>query len=132
MKTEAELKKYIFDWLTKLNLGVVLQDRKAMDDTTKVKQLRTYIVVDFPDGMWDEGAWFRANCTVCIGARDKSRYVADLETLDKACAKFLSQFDYKNDKDGVYFIDVEYVDDYANGSDDHEYQYIFDVFANKG
>lgn len=131
MKTEAGLKKYIYDWLVGLGLGVVLMDRKAMDDTTKFKTIRTYIVVDFPDGIWDEGPWFRANCTVCIGARDKSRFVADLETLDKACAKFLEQFDMNDDEHGVNLIDVEFVDDYAVGADDHEFQYVFDVFATK-
>ena len=131
MKTEAGLKKYIKDWLVGLNLGVVLMDRRAMDDTTKMKAIRTYIVVDFPDGIWNEGPWFRANCTVCIGSRDKARFVADLETLDKACAKFLEQFDYNDDENGVSMIDVEFVEDYAVGSDDHECQYVFDVIAER-
>lgn len=131
MKSEAGLKKYIYDWLVGLNLGTVLMDRKAMDDTTKLKQHRTYIVVDFPDGIWDEGPWFRANCVVCLGSRDKSRYVPDLDTLDKMSTKFMEQFNRNDDENGVNLIDVEFVGDYPMGSDDHECQYTFDVFGSK-
>ena len=129
MTSEAGVKKYIYDWLVGLKLGPVFQDRKVWDDTTKLRDLRTYIVVDFPEGITNEGPWFRATCIVCIGCRDKQRFVANLPTLDKACSKFLAEFDKNDDENGVSLIDVNFIGDGQYGDDDHEYQYVFDVFA---
>ena len=132
MTSEAGLKKYIYDWLVGLNIGPVFQDRKPFDDTSKLRNLRTYIVYDFPDGIEDQGPWYRGICEVCIGCRDKERFVADLATLDKACAKFLAEFNHNDDEKGVNLIDVQFEDDYSDGVGNHEYRYSFDVFASKG
>ena len=131
MKSEAGLKKYIYDWLDGLHIGPVFQDRKPFDDTTKLRTDRTYIVYDFPDGITDQGPWFRGICTVWIGCRDKERFVADLETLDKVCAKFLAEFEHNDYENGVSLIDVEFEDDYSDGVGNHEYVYSFDCFASK-
>ena len=87
--------------------------------------------MDFPDGIEDQGPWYRGICVVCIGCRDKDRFVADLETLDKACAKFKSQFEMNDEKNGVSCIECEFDDDYSDGVGNHEYRYSFDVFASK-
>jgi len=131
MKSEAGLKKYIYDWLVGLGIGPVFLDRKPFDDTTKLRNVRTYIVMDFPDGIVDQGPWYRGICVVCIGCRDKDRFVADLETLDKACSKFLAEFNKNDEENGVNCIDVELEDDYSDMVGNHEYQYSFDVFASK-
>lgn len=129
MTSEAGIKKYIYDWLVGLNLGPVFQDRKPWDDTTKLRNLRTYIVYDFPDGIEDQGPWWRGQCMVAVGCRDKQRFIADLNTLDKACTKFLNEFDKVDEDNGIDLIDVEFLGDTPYGADDHEYQYAFDVFA---
>lgn len=132
MTSEAGVKKYIYDWLLGLNIGRVFQDRMQYDDTTKLKGKRTYIVYDFPEGIEDQGAWLYGQCRVCIGCRDKERFVADLATLDAACSVFKSEFDKNDDEAGVSLIDVQYIDDYPDDVGNHEYQYIFDVYAKKG
>lgn len=131
MKSEAGVKKYIYDWLVGLGIGPVFQDRKPFDDTTKLRNIRTYIVYDFPDGIEDQGPWYRGICTVYIGCRDKDRFVPDLQTLDKVCEKFLSEFNHNDDEKGVNLIDVQYENDYSDGVGNHEYVYSFDVFASK-
>lgn len=130
--TEAGLKKYIYDWLEGLNIGPVFMDRKQQDDKTKLRKERTYIVMDFPDGIMDQGPWFRGICVVCIGCKDKALYVPDLATLDKVSAKFLAEFPHNDDENGVNLIDVEFEDDYPDGVGNHEFRYSFDVFASKG
>lgn len=129
--TEAGLKKYIYDWLTGLGIGEVFMDRKPFDDTTKRRDIRTYIVMDFPDGIMDQGPWYRGICIVCIGCRDKVRFIPDLATLDKATSKFLAEFNHNDYEKGVNLIDVEYEDDYSDGVGNHEFRYSFDVFASK-
>jgi hypothetical protein len=114
-----------------LQIGPVFQDRKPIDDTTKLRDKRTYIVVDFPEGIEDQGPWHYGLCRVNIGCRDKERFVADLETLDKISAKFLDEFDKNDEENGVSCIDVEFEDDFSDGVQNHEYQYIFDVYAQK-
>ena len=131
MKSEAGLKKYIYDWLVGLKIGPVFQDRKPFDDTTKQRDIRTYIIYDFQDGIVDQGPWFRGICTVWIGCRDKARFVADLETLDKVCAKFLAEFNHNDTENNVHCIDVEFEDDYSDMVGNHECVYTFDVFASK-
>lgn len=131
MRTEAGLKKYIYDLLVGLNIGPVFQDRKPFDDTTKQRAIRTYILVDFPNGIEDQGPWYYAQCSVNIGCRDKDRFVADLATLDKCCMKFREIFDYNDDPHGMSCIDVEFIEDFSDGVGNHEYQYIFDVYAQK-
>ena len=131
MKSEAGLKKYIYDWLVGLNIGPVFMDRKPFDDTTKLRNIRTYIVMDFPDGILDQGPWYRGICTVYIGCRDKDRFVPDLETLDRVSQKFLDEFEKNDYENGVNCISVEFEDDYSDGVGNHEYVYSFDVFASK-
>ena len=131
MNSEAGVKKYIYDWLVGLGIGPVFQDRKPFDDTTKLRNIRTYIVYDFPDGIEDQGPWFYGVCTVCIGCRDKDRFVADLATLDKACAKFTEEFNHNDYKNNVNCIGVEFEDDYSDEVGNHEYRYSFDVYASK-
>lgn len=131
MKSEAGVKKYIYEWLVGLKIGPVFQDRKPFDDTTKLRNIRTYIVMDFPDGLMDQGPWFRGICTVYIGCRDKDRFVPDLETLDRVCAVFTSQFNHNDDENHINLIDCQYEDDYSDGVGNHEYVYSFDVFASK-
>lgn len=132
MQSEAGIKKYIYDWLVGLNIGRVFQDRMPYDDTTKLQNKRTYIIYDFPEGIEDQGAWFYGQCRVIIGCRDKQRFVADLATLDEACGKFRGEFDKNDDEAGMSMIDVQYIDDYPDEVGNHEYQYIFDVYASKG
>lgn len=131
IESEAGVKKYIYDWLVGLNIGPVLQDRKPFDDTTKLRNLRTYIVYDFPDGIEDAGPWYYGQCVVCIGCRDKERFVADLTVLDGACAKLKKCFDINDDANSVSLIGLEFVDDYSDGVGNHECRYVFDVYANK-
>jgi hypothetical protein len=131
MTSEAGIKKYIYDWLVGLNLGPVFQDRKPWDDTTKLRNLRTYIVYDFPDGIENEGPWFHGICTVCIGCRDKEKFVADMTTLDNACTKFLDKFDWNDEENGVLMIDPEYDSDYSDGVGNHEYRYFFEIYIDK-
>lgn len=132
MKSEAGVKKYIYEWLVGLNIGPVYQDRMLLDDKTKLRKERTYIVMDFPDGIADQGPWFRAICVVCIGCKDQKNFIPDLDTLDKVCATFQESFPYNDDKNNVSLIDVQFEDDYPDGSGNHEYRYSFDVFASKG
>ena len=131
MKSEAGLKKYIYDWLVGLNIGPVFQDRKQQDDTTKLRKERTYIVMDFPDGIVDQGGWYRAICVVCIGCRDKVNFVPNLEKLDEVCAKFIESFEYNDEENNVSLLDCQFEDDYPDGAGNHEYRYSFDVFASK-
>jgi hypothetical protein len=132
MQSEAGIKKYIYDWLVGLNIGRVFQDRMPYDDTSKLSNNRSYIIYDFPDGIEDQGAWFFGVCRVCIGCRDKSRFVADLATLDKNCGVFHNEFDKNDNEAGISCIDLQYVDDYSDDIGNHEYQYLFDVYAQKG
>ena len=132
MQSEAGIKKYIFDWLAGLKIGRVFQDRMPYDDTTKLQNKRTYIIYDFPEGIEDQGPWFYGQCRVIIGCRDKSRFVADLTTLDEACGIFRGQFDKNDDEAGISLIDVQYIDDYPDEIGNHECQYIFDVYSSKG
>ena len=131
IQSEAGIKKYIYDWLVGLKLGRVLQDRKPFDNTEKLRDIRTYIVYDFPEGIEDQGPWYRGICRVCIGCRDKERFVADMDTLTKACSKFRAEFDKNDEEQGISLIDVEFVDDYSDEVGNHEFQYLFDVFASK-
>jgi hypothetical protein len=132
MQSEAGVKKYIYDWLVGLNIGRVFQDRMPYDDTSKLSGTRSYIIYDFPDGIEDQGAWFFGSCRVVLGCRDKSRFVADLATLDKICGTFRNEFDKNDDANGISCIDLQYVDDYSDDVGNHEYQYLFDVYAKKG
>lgn len=132
MTSEAGVKKYIYEWLVGLDIGPVMQDRRPFDDTTKLRDKRTYIVVDFHDGIEDQHSWYYGQCTVCIGCRDKERFVADLTTLDAVCSKFLAEFDKNDEENGISCISVDYVDDYSDNVGNHEYQYVFDVYASKG
>lgn len=129
-RSEASIKEYIYTWLSNLGIGPVFMDRKAFDDTTKIRQKRSYIVVDFPDGIIDMGPWYEATCVVFVGCRDKERFVPDYGTLDAVCGKFKAEFDRNDDIEGISCIDVEYIDDYPN-IDNHEYQYQFDIYARK-
>jgi hypothetical protein len=131
MQSEAGIKKYIYDWLVGLNVGRVFQDRMPYDDTTKLSGKRTYIIYDFPEGIEDQGPWFYGECRVCIGCRDKSRFVADLATLDEVCSKFRNEFDKNDEETGMSCINVQYIGDYPDDVGNHEYQYLFEVFANK-
>jgi hypothetical protein len=131
MNSEAGIKKYIYEWLVGLDIGPVFQDRKPLDDTTKLRSQRTYIVYDFPNGIEDQGPWYYGICSVCIGCRDKARFVADLSTLDKVCAKFLEEFPKNDLEQKVSIIGVEFEDDYSDGVANHEYQYSFEVYASK-
>ena len=131
MKSEAGVKKYIYDWLVGLNIGQVFQDRKPFDDTTKQRSIRTYMIYDFPDGIEDQGPWFYGVCIVCVGCRDKERFVADLNTLDKACATFLAEFNHNDDENKVYCIAPELDNDYSDNVGNHEYRYSFEVYASK-
>ena len=124
--------EYIHNWLSGLNIGPVTLDSKSLDDTTKARKLRTYIEFSFPDGIDDQGPWFRGNCVVNIVCRDKDVLIADIPTLSKACNKFLDEFDHKDADAGIDCIDVEYVDFFSDGVGNHMFQYVFDVFARKG
>lgn len=132
IKSEAGLKQYIYDWLKRLTIGQVFLDRKPFDDTTKSRDQRTYVIFDFPDGIIDEGPWFYGSCRVCIGCRDQERFVPKMDSLARACDKFRSAFDRNDDIEGVDCIDVEYIDDYSDDVGNHEFVYVFDVYAQKG
>lgn len=131
MRSEAAVKKYIYDWLVGLNIGRVYQDRMSRGDTTKLQNKRTYIIYDFPEGIEDQGPWYYATCVVCIGCRNKDRFVPDLATLDSVCEKFKKEFDKNDEVEGISCIDVQYLDDYPDELGNYEYQYIFDVYASK-
>lgn len=131
MQSEAGVKKYIYDWLVGLGIGRVFQDRMPYDDTTKLQKNRTYVIYDFPEGIEDQGAWFYGQCRVCVGCRDKERFIADLKTLDEVCGKLRSEFEKNDDEAGISCIDIQYINDYPDEVGNHEYQYIFDVYAKK-
>ena len=139
MKSESEIRQYIQRWLTGLKLGPVFQDRKVLDDTTKLRDIRTYIFFDLPEGLVDNGPWFSGNCIVHIGARDKSRFVPAEEALMPAIVKFTREFErdghtdtLDDRKNGISFIDMECTGMMGYGQDDHEYQFIFEIYAEKG
>lgn len=131
MQSEAGIKKYIYDWLVGLDIGRVFQDRMPYDDTTKLTGSRAYIIYDFPHGVEDQGAWFYGQCRVCVGCKDRYRFIADLETLDSACSRFRAEFDKNDDGAGISCIDLQYIDDYPDDVGNHEFQYVFDVYARK-
>lgn len=131
MKNQAEVMYELYNWLNGLGIGPVFQDRKPFGDTTKQRSSRTYIVFQVPDGIEDQNAYFRGVCNVCIGCRDKEKFKADMQTLDDACKKFLEQFDMNNEETGLHCHDVEQVDFYSDDIGNHEYLFVFDVFADK-
>ena len=54
-----------------------------------------------------------------------------MKELDKACKVFLNEFEKNDEKEGMHCIDVEQVDYYSDEIGNHEYQFTFDVFADK-
>ncbi len=130
-KSQSEIMKYIYDWLVGLNIGPVFQDRKPFGDTTKLRSIRTYIVFEFQNGIDDLNAFYHGECTVYIGCRDEKKFVADMNVLDKACKVFLNEFEKNDEAEGMHCLDVEQVDYYSDEVGNHEYQFIFDVFADK-
>lgn len=129
--SQSEIMKYIYDWLVGLNIGPVFQDRKPFGDTTKQRSIRTYIVFEFQNGIDDLNAYFQGVCTVYIGCRDSVKFLADMKELDKACKVFLNEFEKNDEKEGMHCIGVEQVDYYSDEIGNHEYQFTFDVFADK-
>lgn len=138
MKSELDIRIYIQNWLEGLKLGPVLQDRKQLDDVTKLRDVRTYIFFDLPEGVTDQGPWFSGMCTLSIGSRDQYRGKRDAGVLEKAVIKFQQEFERDGHTDtlddrenGISFIDMECVGVSPVGRDSHEYQFVFDVIAEK-
>lgn len=131
MRSEADIMKYIYDWLVGLNIGKVLQDREPFADTTGMRNRRTYIVYSFPDGIDDCNAFWQGTCVVCIGCRDKEKFVADMENLVPAVNKFIAEFDKNDEVNGVHCVGVQQTDFYSDKVGNHEYQYVFDVYADR-
>lgn len=131
MQSQADIMKYIYDWLVGLRIGKVFQDREPFADTTAMRNLRTYIVYSFPDGIEDCNAFWQGTCVVYIGCRDKQKFVADMASLTPAVNKFIAEFDKNDEENGIDCIDVQQVDFYSDKIGNHEYQFVFDVFADK-
>lgn len=131
MTSQADIMKYIYDWLAGLNIGKVLQDREPFADTTEMRNLRTYIVYSFPDGIEDQNAFWQGVCVVNIGARDKRKFIADMESLTPAVNKFVAEFDKVDEENGIDCTGLQQVDFFSDKVGNHEYQFVFDVFADK-
>ena len=129
MKTTTEIRKYIEDWLVGLNIGPVYQDSRTVDDTTKTRNRRTYVVYYFENGIDDIDCWFVGQCTVWIGCRDKEPGKADLKTLKEATNKFVDKFEVNDDANGINLMDCQEVDYRYDNIGNHECQYVFDVQA---
>lgn len=139
MKSELDIRNYIQRWLEGLNIGPVLQDRMQLEDATKLRDTRTYVFFDLPEGAEDQGPWFSSLCTLAIGSRDKFRGTRSEVSLEKAVAKFQQEFERDGHTDtlddrenGMSFIDMICTGVAPYGRDNHEYQFIFDVIAEKG
>lgn len=131
MTQTAQVKQYIYDWLVGLKIGMVFQDRKPMDDTTKTRDKRTYIIYYFENGLEDMGGWFEGVCTVILGARDEVRFTSPELQLAAAEKILMAEFDKNDDANGVSCVAIEKIDDGPDGVGNHEYVYQFDVRAEK-
>lgn len=132
MNQTSQIKQYIYNWLVGLQIGEVFQDRKTLDDTTKIRDKRTYIIFTFENGIEDLGGFFRGECTVVIGARDIVRQTSPELYLAASEATLLAQFDKNDTTNGISMIDIDKVDDGFDGVANHEYVYVFTVLAEKG
>lgn len=131
MTTEIEIKEYIRKWLVGLNIGPVYVDSMPAEDPSEQREVRTYIIMSFPDGIIDEGCWRQAVCAITVGCRNKQPNVPDAKTIEKVSKLLKARFEEKTSDDvaGIQMVDLQYVDGAPYGEMDYEQQYVFDVYA---
>lgn len=132
MTQTSQIKQYIYNWLTGLDIGQVFLDRRPMDDTSKMRAKRTYVIFYFEEGIEDRGGFFEGECTVVLGARDVVRFTSPEVILAEVEYKFLAEFDKNDTNNGISLIAVDKVDDGPDNVGNHEYVYKFTVYAEKG
>lgn len=125
--TEVKVYKYLYDWLTNLNLGVVFFNPLNMDSTNK-KGLDRFIEIYLPTGIDDKGAFATADATIVFGVRDKVKGLPRMEVFDEMIETLKLQFPYN--KDGYFFSNFEYDSIEFDGMENHFVYYNFTIIVN--
>lgn len=125
--TEVKVYKYLYDWLTNLNLGVVFFNQLNMDSTNK-KGLDRFVEIYLPSGIVDKGAFATANATIAFGVRDKVKGLPRMEVFDEMVKTLKPQFPYN--KDGYFFSNFEYDSIEFDGMENHFVYYNFTIIVN--
>ena len=127
---EAELMKYIYEYLKGLHItdcDVYLSRPTIMGD--KEKRKSTYVIVSFPNGIIDNGAFQEADGIITIGAKDRVIGLPQINEISRVSNIIKNGFPILTDD--YSFLDYEFSSDDSVGTGYHEYYYTFHVYINK-
>lgn len=127
---EQEVMNYIFNYIKALKIkdcDVFLNRPTIVGDQEKLKG--AYVVISFPNGFDNQGAFYKATGIIAIGAKDRViglpqvKAITKISDILKGCFPILTE-DYS-------FLDYEFSSDDSLGNGWHEYYYSFQLYINK-
>ncbi len=104
-----------------LNRPTIVGEREERNDT--------YVIISFPDGFDNKGAFKEATGMITIGAKDLILGLPQVNEITRVANEIKNKFpiltrDYS-------LIDFEFSSDNSEGTGWHEYYYTFQIYINK-
>lgn len=127
---EEGVLNFIFEYLKGLNIPKcdVYLNRPTLVGNNE-KRNKTYIIVAFPNGFENRGAFSQAGGVITIGAKDAILGLPQVTEITRVANIIKAQFPILTDE--YSFIDMEFSSDDSLGTGWHEYYYSFQLYINK-
>lgn len=126
---EEAVLKYLFDYVKSLKIkdcDIYLNRPTIVGENEKRND--TYLIISFPNGFEDKGAFKQAVGMITIGAKDLILGLPQINEITRVSNILKKQFPILTDKYSI--IDFEFSSDDSEGTGWHEYYYAFHIYIN--
>ncbi len=104
-----------------LNRPTIVGEREERNDT--------YVIISFPNGLDNKGAFKEAMGMITIGAKDLILGLPQVNEITRVSNEIKNEFPILTDNYSI--IDFEFSSDNSEGTGWHEYYYTFQIYINK-
>lgn len=127
---EEGVLNFIFKHIKSLKItdcDVYLNKPTIVGENEKLKD--AYVIVAFPNGFNNKGAFSHAEGIITIGAKDRIIGLPNIKNITRIADIIKNAFPIINDE--YSFLDFEFSSDDSEGAGWHEYYYSFQLYINK-
>lgn len=127
---EEGVLKFLYEYVKGLNIDkcdVYLNRPTIFGDLEK--RAKSYIIISFPNGIENCGAYSRASGMITIGAKDEKPGIPKTGEITRISKLLRSAFPILTED--YTAIDFEFSSDDSQGTEWHEYYYTFQIYINK-
>lgn len=93
------------------------------------KRNKSYVIVSFPNGFENRGAFYQAGGVITIGAKDAVLGLPQVKEITRVADIIKQTFPVLTDEYSL--LDIEFSSDDSLGTGWHEYYYSFQLYINK-